>query len=284
VKRGRVAEERARGRRLPQIVLFVTIPGLLLGSASLAAAYTAGWMSNPAAPKPSCVPQVVRAPGRGSFVLNVMNAAGRDGLGGQVAVGLAKRGFRVSSISNAPDSWYVTQSAVVHHGPAGLDQALLAASQIPGAKLFDDGRPGTSVDVVVGMGYKTMVPVPARLRPVPSEVQVNVYNTTYRTGLARTVAAQLKVRGFAIKDVSNDPQRTLQLGTAIIRYGDSGDLAAALLGQHVPGARLVKDTRAGAAVDLVLGNAYTSLTPLAKVPPIPPRPKPQTPTVTRPCP
>ncbi len=50
------------------------------------------------------------------------------------------------------------------------------------------------------------------------------------------------------------------MGTAIIRYGDKGDLAPALLKEHVPGAQLVKDTRSSATVDLVLGNAYSALT------------------------
>jgi hypothetical protein len=274
--------EKWRAHRLRQIVLFVTIPGVLLGTASLTAAYSAGWMSPPPPPK-ACAPQIVPAPARASFVANVMNATGKEGMAGEVAAGLAKRGFSVGSISNAPESWYVTQSAVIHHGPAGLDQALLVATQIPGAKLFDDGRAGRSVDVVVGIGYTSMVPIPARLKPIPSEVSVNVYNTTYKTGLAKVVADQLKARGFKVKDVSNDPQRTLQMGTAIIRYGDEGDLAAALLQEHVPGAQLVKDGRAGRGVDLVLGNAYAALTDPANVPPLPPRTKPVTPTVARPC-
>jgi hypothetical protein len=90
-----------------------------------------------------------------------MNATGRTGVAAQVAAGLAKRRFSVEGISNAPESWYVTQSAVVHHGPDGLDQALLTASQIPGAKLFGDSRKGTSVDVVVGLGFEELGPAPA---------------------------------------------------------------------------------------------------------------------------
>jgi hypothetical protein len=237
----------------------------------------------PAPPKPACSPVVVPAPARGSFTVNVMNATGRNGVAGEVAAGLVKRKFTVKGISNAPESWYVTQSAVVHHGPAGLDQALLTASQIPGAKLFGDSRKGTSVDVVVGLAYKDMVAIPARLKPIPSEVRVNVYNTTYKTGLAKTVADAVAARGFKVKDVSNDPQQTMQLGTAVIRYGEQGDLAAALLQGHVPGAELVRDDRADATLDLVIGNAFTALTPTADVPPLPPRPKQPVPTVARPC-
>lgn len=271
-----------RKHRMRQVMLFVTIPGVLLGTASITAAYSAGWMSPPP-PKPACTPVVVPAPARGSFTVNVMNATGRQGVAAEVAVGLAKRKFTVGGISNAPESWYVTQTAVVHHGPKGLDQALLAASQIPGAKLFADTRTGTSVDVVVGLGYQQLVAIPARLKPIPSEVKVNVYNTTYKTGLAKTVADAVAARGFKVKDVSNDPLRTLQMGTAVIRYGEEGDLAATLLQGHVPGAQLVKDDRLGAGVDLVIGNAFTELTPVADVPPLPPRPTQAVPTVARPC-
>jgi hypothetical protein len=200
-----------------------------------------------------------------------------------VASGLVKRKFAVGGISNAPRSWYVTQTAVVHHGSKGLDEALLVASQIPGAKLFGDTRSGTSVDVVVGLGYQGMVPIPARLKPIPSEVKVNVYNTTYKTGLAKTVADAVAARGFKVKDVSNDPLQTMQLGTAVIRYGEQGDLAAALLKGHLPGAQLVKDDRLDATLDLVIGNAFTALTPTADVPPLPPRAKQPVPTVARPC-
>ncbi len=271
-----------RNHRMRKIMLFVTVPGVLLGTASMTAAYSSGWMT-PAPPKPVCKPTVVPAPARGSFTVNVMNATGVEGTAAKVAAGLAKRKFTIGGISNAPDSWYVTQPAVVHYGPAGLDQALLTASQIPGAKLFEDVRNGTSVDVVVGIGYKDMVPMPERLKPIPSEVAVNVYNTTYKTGLAKVVANQVKARGFKIKDVSNDPLQTMQLGTAVIRYGEDGDLAAALLKQHVPRAQLVKIDRKGTRLDLVIGNAYTGLTPLADVPPLPVRPKAEVPTVSRPC-
>lgn len=273
-----------RKHRLRQVMLFVTIPGVLLGTASMTAAYSAGWMTPPP-PKPACNPVVVPAPARGSFTVNVMNATGRNGVAGQVAAGLGKRTFTIGGISNAPESWYVTQPAVVHHGPAGLDQALLVASQIQGAKLFADSRKGTSVDVVVGLAYedKDLVPLPPRLEPIPSEVKVNVYNTTYRTGLAQTVADDVAARGFKVKEVSNDPLRTMQLGTAVIRYGEQGDLAAALLAGHVPGAELVKDTRPDAGVDLVIGNAFTGLTPIAHVPPLPARPEQPAPTVARPC-
>jgi hypothetical protein len=136
-------------------MLFVTVPGVLLGTASMTAAYSAGLMS-PHEATPVCRPVVVPAPARASFTVDVLNATSRNGIAAQVAAGLVERGFTVDEISNAPEAWYVAETAVVHHGPAGLDQALLTASQIPGATLASDARQGTSVDVVVGLAYEAL--------------------------------------------------------------------------------------------------------------------------------
>lgn len=156
-----------RRHRLRQVMLFVTVPGVLLGTASMTAVYSAGLMS-PSPPAPTCSPVVVPAPARGSFTVNVMNATGRTGVAAQVAAGLTLRGFTVDGISNAPESWYVTQPAVVRHGPAGLDQALLTAAQVPGAKLFADTRAGTSVDVVVGLAHESLGPRQPAVEPASS--------------------------------------------------------------------------------------------------------------------
>jgi LytR cell envelope-related transcriptional attenuator len=100
-------------------------------------------------------------------------------------------------------------------------------------------------------------------RVTPTEVQVNVYNATQRTGLARSVAVQLKRRGFAIKEIDNDPQRKRITGTAIIRYGAGGATAAKLLATQVPMVKLARDKRRAPAIDLVLGEGFTTLGPAA---------------------
>ena len=126
--------------------------------------------------------------------------------------------------------------------------------------------------------------MPARLKPIPSEVKVNVYNTTYKTGLAKTVADAVAARGFKVKDVSNDPLRTMQLGTAVIRYGEDGDLAAALLKGTSRAPSWSRTTARGSRLDLVIGNAYTE--PDARSPTsrrCPPDPSRRSPTVARPC-
>ena len=158
-------EQRWRKHRVRQILVFVTLPGILLGTATFSTAYSRGWLT-PEPPKPACKPEMVLAPARSSFVVNVLNATGRDGMAASVAKGLSQRKFTVGGISNAPETWYITQPAVIHHGPAGLDKALLVQQQIPGAELFEDeGRGGKSVDVVVGLGYQDMVPLPPASTP-----------------------------------------------------------------------------------------------------------------------
>jgi hypothetical protein len=277
------AEERWKKHRMRQILVFVTLPGVLLGTASISGAYSAGWF-DPPEPEPTCQPEVVPAPKRSSFTLNVMNATGRDGVAASVATEMGKREFKIGGIQNAPETWFVTDPAVVHYGPKGLDNALLVATQVPGAKLFEDGgRKNTSVDMVIGLGYKDLVPRPPRVDPLPKEIALNVYNTTFRTGLASVVAKGLKARGFKVKEVTNDPLKTLQMGTAVIRYGEEGDLVAKVVQQHLPEATLTKDTRAGKTVDVVIGNAFTGLVPEADVPEPAPRPKEARPTVARPC-
>ena len=201
----------------------------------------------PAPPKPACQPTVVARPGPGVLHGQRHERHRRKGAAAEVAIGPGQAQVhrrrdqqrpRAPGTSRRPRSCTTDPGAWTRHSST--------ASQIPGAKLFGDTRTGTSVDVVVGLGYKGMVPIPARLKPIPSEVKVNVYNTTYKTGLAKTVADAVAARGFKVKEVSNDPLRTMQLGTAVIRYGEDGDLAAALLQGHVPGAQLVKDNRLGA--------------------------------------
>jgi hypothetical protein len=107
----------------------------------------------------------------------------------------------------------------------------------------------------------------------PTQVTVNVFNATSRTGLAASVGRLVSARGFVLGTVSNDPLRKSIPGTAEVRYGPAGERAAKLVQSLVPGATLLKDTRADASVDLVLGTAYKDLvtaTGTASLPTAPP--------------
>lgn len=101
----------------------------------------------------------------------------------------------------------------------------------------------------------------------PRQVTVNVYNATNRTGLAASVGKLVKDRGFILGTVGNDSSKKQIKGPAEVRFGPAGERASALVVALVTGAVAVKDTRADASVDLVLGEGYSALvTPTAPVP------------------
>jgi hypothetical protein len=105
--------------------------------------------------------------------------------------------------------------------------------------------------------------------PPPTEIQVNVYNATSRSGLASTTAGQLRERGFVIRDVANDPLSRQVTGTAEVRANPEQQAAASVVLAQLPGAVFVPDERPEPTVDLVLGESFESLAV-----PLPPEPDP----------
>lgn len=95
----------------------------------------------------------------------------------------------------------------------------------------------------------------------PSQVTVNVYNATKRNGLGSATSKLVAARGFVIGTVSNDPMKKAVAAPAEVRFGPAGETSAALVVALVPGAVPVKDTRADASVDLVIGDAFKELAP-----------------------
>lgn len=274
-------EQRYRKHQWHKVAAFITLPGVVLGTASIAAAYGTGAFSHETT---TCTPQLVQAPTRGSFKVSVLNATGEPGLATTVGKELARRSFKVTEMTTAPADLYVKASGMIYYGNAGEHQALLLQRQLPGSVLFDDGRSGTGVALVIGSGYKELAYAPPAQMPRPEQVTVNVYNTTYHEGLAKKVQDELAARGFRKGASGNDPQLSfLPRTTAVIRYGADGDLAAKRLAQHVPGAKLEKDSRAGTKVDLVIGSAFTTLTPTDEVPPLPVVKKAAPETIAIPC-
>ena len=261
--------------------MFVTLPAALLGTATMAGAFGVAVMSRPnTAP---CVPQVVDAPGRDSFGVRVFNASGVNGVANDVSKQLTKRGFRIEEISTI-SALAASGGATVQHGRAGLDQALLLAQQVPGATLRNDGRPGSGVALVIGDGFTGLVAVPPPVPPRPEKIDVNVYNTTFRAGLAGDVGQELAQRGFQVGTKGNDPKSSfLPQDVAVIRHNEDALPAAKVLAQHVPGARLANVSRSTTRLDLVLGNGYTALTPTASIPPPPVEPPKPKDVVKRPC-
>lgn len=114
-------------------------------------------------------------------------------------------------------------------------------------------------------GCTTIMVTPAEVLPRASRVNVNVYNSTKRVGLAGDVAKILGVRGFAITKVENDPLGVVIPDQGEIRYGPKGELNAELMAYHFPGATLVNDGRAGKRIDVALGTQFTDLANDAEV-------------------
>ncbi|MEI2775127.1 MAG: LytR C-terminal domain-containing protein [Tetrasphaera sp.] len=270
-----------RVRQLRRLAVLVTLPGLLVGGASIAAAYGVGLFHRGHG---GCEPVTVPAPVRDSFDVTVLNAAETAGEAKAVAKEFTRRGFRVDAYSNAPEGVYIKRSAMVYHGPEGLDQALLVAKQIPDALAYDDGRAGESVQVVLGYGFRSLIAAPPPPPPEPDEIKINVYNTTWRAGLAGEAARELRARAFHTGTIGNDPNRAfLPDDVAVIRFGPDGVEQATVLRTHLPGARMQQDERTGTEIDIVLGNGFDHLLPLSEVV-IPPKPPPTPPeTVARPC-
>lgn len=96
----------------------------------------------------------------------------------------------------------------------------------------------------------------------PSTVTINVYNATTTAGLAAKVAATLRERGFTVAEIDNDPLDKKITASAEIRYGDTGRPAARTARLMVKDAKMVNDKRTDETVDLVLGEAFTTLADL----------------------
>ena len=270
-----------RRQRRRRLLLFITLPGLLLGTATVATAYGTGLIGPD--DSETCAPVSAPAPERDSFEIKLHNSSDTSGLGTDVGRELELRDFDIESIGNADQSVYVKGAATIYHGEDGRDNALLLQKQIPGAKLWDDARSGDSVQLVLGYGFDKLVDEPDPPLPAPSEISLNVYNTTYKEGLASDVADELEDREFTVKSTGNDPQMTfLEDEVAVIRYGPEGERAAKRLAQQVKGVQMQKDDRTSAKVDLVLGSKWSDLKPKSSVPEVEPYERPAE-TIQKPC-
>ena len=111
----------------------------------------------------------------------------------------------------------------------------------------------------------TALVTPAETLPKPDRVKVNVYNATATSGLASKTATAVAARGFHVRKVDNDPVGRTITGVGEIRFGPKGASGADLLLIYVPGATLVPLDRKGRAVDLAVGDGFTSLAPTESI-------------------
>lgn len=99
--------------------------------------------------------------------------------------------------------------------------------------------------------------------PSTATVHLAVLNGTQRAGLAKSVAGQLKTRGFKIATITNDTVDTV--GVTQVRYGPGLATAARLVQLYLPGSRLVPNASTATSVTVSLGSTYRRLNTNAAV-------------------
>jgi LCP family protein required for cell wall assembly len=131
-----------------------------------------------AAEQPAPAPQPVPAPAPDPAVpqsgavtvappqvsVDVLNGTGTTGLAATVADALRAQGFVVGTVGNEPGT---VNESVVRHGPNVAEQARTVAAAVPGAVLQPSDAIGDAVQLVIGPGYSTVVPVTVAAPVVP---------------------------------------------------------------------------------------------------------------------
>jgi hypothetical protein len=149
--------------------------------------------------------------------------------------------------------------------------ALTVLTAIVWWRVLHRDQGDSSGAAVLGIPVQSCAPKgsPKLVLPKATAVSVKVLNGSTRDGLATTVSADLKARGFktGAADTVDDSGQLAALSTEVaeIRYGTAGKSAAELVGYYVSGSKLVKISRSDASVDVVLGKSYTKLASQAQV-------------------
>ncbi|WP_445155392.1 LytR C-terminal domain-containing protein [Arthrobacter sp. Hor0625] len=90
-----------------------------------------------------------------------------------------------------------------------------------------------------------------------AKIKVNVYNSTSRPGLARTVAGELRARKFTVGAVGNTSSGFR--GVALVVSGAAGQSGAFSVQRNLPGSDYVQDARNDASVDVILTGDFKAL-------------------------
>ncbi|MET3810581.1 LytR C-terminal domain-containing protein [Arthrobacter sp. UYEF3] len=89
------------------------------------------------------------------------------------------------------------------------------------------------------------------------KIKLNVYNSTGRPGLARTVAGEFLARKFVVGAVGNT--QSGYRGVALVVSGAAGQSAAFSVQRNLPGSDYVQDGRNDPSVDVILTGDFKSL-------------------------
>ncbi|MBK3524497.1 MULTISPECIES: LytR C-terminal domain-containing protein [Streptomyces] len=99
--------------------------------------------------------------------------------------------------------------------------------------------------------------------PAPGRITVNVYNATPRSGLAKKTAEELRRRGFRIGKVGNaakEYDKKVKGPGLLLGSPAAQDTSLRVLATQLSGASPRADAREGADVDLIIGDAFKTLT------------------------
>lgn len=117
-----------------------------------------------------------------------------------------------------------------------------------------------------GEAQAVSIMCPAQAFSIPSQTKVNVYNGTERSGIAASVARELRKREFQVVNVGTErPAKPLNT-IAVIHYGPPGQQAAHTIALEFSGkiTMALDKERDSRTVDLVLGEKYNGMQYRAK--------------------
>ncbi|WP_456608900.1 LCP family protein [Blastococcus sp. SYSU DS0619] len=176
--------------------------------------------------------------------------------------------------------------AQVGYVPAGTEQAYVILDASATRALFDEIIDGARLPAEVVEGQRAeqaAVPedvppseAPAGPEPLvvaPAEITVDVLNGTGTTGLAATVADELRGQGYGIGTVGNEAGT---VGESVVRYGPAALERARTVAAAVPGSVLQASDTIGDSVQLVIGPGYSGVVPVEIGGPVAAEPAPDT--------
>ncbi|WP_127361429.1 LytR C-terminal domain-containing protein [Actinacidiphila soli] len=115
--------------------------------------------ASPSAASAAASPASTALPEPGAITINVFNATSKSGLAKDTADQLAARGFKIGTFGNAPPEYdrKVKQSALLLGGPKATAALKVVSAQVTGTVTkVDAKRSGTTVDVMIGKGFKKL--------------------------------------------------------------------------------------------------------------------------------
>ncbi|MGY1635301.1 LCP family protein [Geodermatophilus sp. SYSU D00742] len=121
--------------------------------AAAAAPPTAETQAEQPAPAPAEQPLTVTPDG---ISVDVLNGTATRGLAATVADLLRGQGFGVGTVGNEPGT---VNETVIRYGPGAEERARTVAAAVPGSVLQASDTVGDAVQLVIGPGYSTVVPV-----------------------------------------------------------------------------------------------------------------------------